>query len=82
MAKHEQIEGEVREAGKDSVQVKSREVWAVWGARAGAEWSCWDRTRDKATAENTRRRLQRQGNAVRIVHYLLPALTIEAKEAE
>ena len=79
----EQIEAEVVEVDVPLAEVPKRELWEVWYVEALADEHRWYRSGtydNKATADATVARDALAGIHTRIVHYVLPALTIKAKE--
>lgn len=77
----EQIEGEVRDAGVHDMPIPGVDRWDVWYvARASLHWVCAGSYTTHGPVPSLAATYKRQGHIVRIVHYVLPALRIEAKE--
>jgi len=73
-----QIEAEVRDLDEGVI---AREVWALWFVLPGGhrwEFDGWRGDEDEAAGDAAQ--IRAEGARVRIVHYTLPALTIEGKE--
>ena len=77
------IEAEVTEADPRAIQVKAVERWEVWFVQpSGRQWqrfdTCYGAGRASVIADGLK--AKRPGTHVCLVHYTLPALTIQAKE--
>lgn len=75
----EQIEAEVT-GGPVPVVVPADERWDVWLVDGHGTWFCWRPRQNAGQAAHDVAELQAKGKHTRIVHYALPALTIQAKE--
>lgn len=76
----EQIEADVTKRQGTPIKVPALEYWEVWYVEPDEHvWELLDAAIDKGELENYLERVVKNPN-VRIVHYTLPALTIEAKE--